>query len=76
MNEKLVLAASAVLNVLALYGVWLMMPEEFLLVLTGYLKILIFGVVPALAGSQENEVRRETRRAGGEMPALRIAKLV
>ncbi len=55
MNEKLNLAALAVLNVLALYGVWLMMPEKFLLVLTGYLTILIFGVGLALAGSQEEK---------------------
>jgi hypothetical protein len=62
MNEKLVLAALAVLNVLALYWVWLMMPEKFLLVLTGYLAILIFGVGLALAGSQEYEERRQEER--------------
>jgi len=62
MNEKLVLAALAVVNVLALCGVWLMMPEKFLLVLTGCSAVLIFGVGLALAGPQECEERRQEER--------------
>ena len=68
MNEKLVLAASAVVNVLALCGVWLTAPEKFLLVLTGYTAILVFGLILALAGSQEEKIKRHASHEEGRRP--------
>jgi len=59
MNEKLILLAVAVLNVLASYVVFLTLPEKFMFVLAFYITILGVGLV--LAWSQEE--KRGERRA-------------
>jgi hypothetical protein len=62
MKEELILAASVAVIALLLYGVWLVMPENFLYALTGYIAVLAFGISLALAGATSQEEKHVERR--------------
>ncbi len=61
MVEKLIQAVLVAVIALILYGIWLLWPEKFPIMLVGFLTIYIFGMLLENARSQE-EKRRTTQK--------------
>jgi hypothetical protein len=71
MIEKLIQAALWTAVALILYGIWLLSPEKFPIMLIGVLTLYIFGMIMEDACSQEEKKRRavqEKRRPPCTLP--------